>query len=40
LRVKKEVIGPRGSVTIEEETLAKAHEFVWEMMREIDGGGV
>jgi hypothetical protein len=23
---------------IEEETLAQAHEFVWEMMREIDGG--
>jgi len=23
---------------IEEETLARAHEFVWEMMREIDGG--
>jgi aminopeptidase-like protein len=22
---------------LEEETLAKAHEFVWEMMREIDG---
>jgi hypothetical protein len=25
---------------LKEETLAKAHEFVWEMMREIDGGHV
>jgi hypothetical protein len=23
---------------IEEETLAQAHELVWEMMQEIDGG--